>query len=452
MSEKTETVLYILLLIGLIAVMLVLAWFLRVPMALSSEATNWYFAEGCTREGFDTYYCISNPNDTPADVQFNFMLETGEIIRNNEEVEAHSRSTFALNSYVPVGQDVAARITTDEGVIVERVVSFDYHDKWQGVSTVVGANQLQTTFLFAEGTTRDGFEEWLVLQNPNNDIATVNVAYMLGDVTTINGSYQVGAHSRKTVDVNGEVGSNKDVSMRVNSSLPIMAERPMYFDYQGRIQGGTTVIGVPEPATEWHFAEGTTRNGFDEYLCLLNPSGELATVRIDYAFADGSVMEKCYAISPKTRYTVTVRNEVGNNEDVSATVTSDVPVVAERPMYFDYEGNVGGTDVFGSLGLAREFFVPEMATTFGFDCYLSCYNPSGTKGTMEVLFKFDDGSVEAKNYTVSPMSRFTLTFQDEVGQGKNVTCEIETNFPAAIERVVYGGGDGYCLPAYEVTK
>ncbi|MDY6794524.1 MAG: DUF362 domain-containing protein, partial [Actinomycetota bacterium] len=35
--------------------------------------------------------------------------------------------------------------------------------------------------------------------------------------------------------------------------------------------GGHCVTGVGEPSTTWNFAEGSTREGFDEWLCLQNP-------------------------------------------------------------------------------------------------------------------------------------------------------------------------------------
>jgi len=59
----------------------------------------------------------------------------------------------------------------------------------------------------------------------------------------------------------------------VHSSRPIVCERPMYFLYAGAWSGGHCVTGVTAPATDWHFAEGTTREGFDEWLCLQNPQG-----------------------------------------------------------------------------------------------------------------------------------------------------------------------------------
>jgi hypothetical protein len=35
--------------------------------------------------------------------------------------------------------------------------------------------------------------------------------------------------------------------------------------------GGHCESGIREPATVWYLAEGTTREGFDEWLCLQNP-------------------------------------------------------------------------------------------------------------------------------------------------------------------------------------
>ncbi len=69
----------------------------------------------------------------------------------------------------------------------------------------------------------------------------------------------VPARSRATVDVNMDVGAGEDVSCRVTAGQPIVAERPMYFDYHGKWAGGHVAMGTAGPGTEWHFAEGCTR-------------------------------------------------------------------------------------------------------------------------------------------------------------------------------------------------
>ncbi len=64
----------------------------------------------------------------------------------------------------------------------------------------------------------------------------------------------------------------QDVSLKVTSDRGIVAERPMYFDYQGKWTGGHDVLGANAPSKSWYFAEGTTRAGFDQWLCLQNPN------------------------------------------------------------------------------------------------------------------------------------------------------------------------------------
>lgn len=65
--------------------------------------------------------------------------------------------------------------------------------------------------------------------------------------------------SRSTIDVNREVGPGQDVSVRLIADAPIVAERPVYFNYGGVWAGGHDVMGAKSPGTEWHFAEGCTR-------------------------------------------------------------------------------------------------------------------------------------------------------------------------------------------------
>lgn len=39
------------------------------------------------------------------------------------------------------------------------------------------------------------------------------------------------------------VGRGKDVSVKLESSIPVVAERPLYFDYQGQTRGGDCSVG-----------------------------------------------------------------------------------------------------------------------------------------------------------------------------------------------------------------
>jgi hypothetical protein len=97
----------------------------------------------------------------------------------------------------------------------------------------------------------------------------------------------------------------------------------------------------------WFFAEGCTLNNFDEYICIGNPGEENAHVTFRFLLESGNPVEYAVDIEAHKRSTVKVADIVGRNHDVSAQVSSDKPVVAERPMYFNYNGWTGGHDVVG---------------------------------------------------------------------------------------------------------
>jgi hypothetical protein len=156
----------------------------------------------------------------------------------------------------------------------------------------------------------------------------------------------VDPHSRKTLDVVGFVGRGRDVSMHVTSTQPVVAERPMYFDYVG-LTGGSDVIGSTCSSSNWYFAEGATQNGFQEWMSIQNPGDTPATVTITYMLGTGQTIQKAITVGPHARTTIDVNSTVGWGQNVSAQVTSMESVIVERPMYFNDHGWTGGHDVAG---------------------------------------------------------------------------------------------------------
>jgi hypothetical protein len=312
-----------------------------------------------------------------------------------------------------------------------------------GQEVVYATNQLEattpsTTYYFAEGTTRSGFEEWISIQNPNDGEVAVNITYMLENGETVSNDMKVGAHSRSTVSVNDAVGPDRDVSARVQADNLIMAERPMYFDFHGW-PGGHDAIGATSPSRTWYFAEGTTRSGFAEYLTLQNPSGRTADVEVTYVLGDGSIITETVEVGPTTRATVDVNAAVGPGQDVSLVVScDDVAIVAERPMYFDYHGwCTGGHDVMGSTSLDTLWYFAEGTTRAGFDTYLSIQNPFEVNSEVHFDFVLGDGSVVDHDMNVGSTSRQTLNVNDVVGEEKDVSAVVTSSSPILVERPMY---------------
>jgi hypothetical protein len=305
---------------------------------------EWYFAEGCTREGFDTWLCLQNPREEAADVRVDYFLEDGGVLSRHYRVAPWSRGTVKVDCEVGEGHDVAMKVSSSHPVVAERPVYFLYRGMWDGGHNVMGARRPEREWYFAEGCTRTGFNQWLCLLNPGEDVAEAAVTYLTEDGGTVEKLYRLAPHSRFTVNVNDDVARQHDVSTRIASDRPLVVERPMYFLYQSTIDEGSNAMGAVKPGSSWYLAEGCTRPGFDEWICLMNPGEEEAEVLLRFMLEDGTEREHRVKVPGGTRVTVKVNDVVGVGHDVSTEVTSDVPVIVERPMYSLYRGTCPSAD------------------------------------------------------------------------------------------------------------
>lgn len=97
-----------------------------------------------------------------------------------------------------------------------------------------------------------------------------------------------------------------------------------------------------------YLTEGTTRAGYDEWLCIQNPGTAEVEVTITYMLGNGEPKTQAVKVPKLSRYTVSVNDAAGRDQDVSAKVTAPSPVIVERPMYFNTpDGITGGHAVMG---------------------------------------------------------------------------------------------------------
>lgn len=429
---------------------------------VGNVAKDWYFAEGNSLPEFDEWLCVLNPGNRPANYQISFMLDTGEVRTFERSMAPRQRDTVKVKDYISDPHTgVSVKIHSDnQAVVAERPMYFVYKNDnpnymWKGGHNVLGINTLQREWYFAEGTTRfndhDGnrFEQWLCLQNPSDyQTATVVITYMLGTGHNIEKVYHVAPHSRKTIEVATDVGVNQDVSTKVFSDVPIAAERPMYFDYHGFAVDGSDVVGATGPSTTWSFAEGCTRAGFQEWLTIQNPNNVPAECDITYLTGAGKKTSVKRTIQPRKRETVDVLSNVGDNQDVSINMTCDVPVIAERPMYYIYgmDGGKhwnGGDSVVGNPAPSTTYFLAEGTTISNFDTYYTLLNPRDDRScTVAVEYIFGDGTAHREQYSVAPHTRLTINVRDAINRQANVSGSIVADFPIVIERPMYFDYDG----------
>ena len=451
--------------VGLLVFGLIAVFMLPSSAPADNSSQDWYFAEGNTLPEFDTYILLYNSGDQTSDAELEFMLDNGEVTTLEVTIGPYEYTNVSLKDQVEgIHDGVSTHVHVDSSaVICERPIYFNYHGVWPGGHNVVGLNVPRKEFYFAEGTTRsnpeDGsFDTWLTIMNPNNTDAGVAVSYMLATGENVVKEHMVAAHSRKTVYVNDDIGPNQDISMIVKSDIPIVAERPMYFDYHGSILGGTTVIGAEAPGTDWYFAEGTTRAGYHEYICIENPNQDQANVSIKYLLDDGDVVETTKSVQPRSRYTVRVSGDVAEGRDVSAVVSANMPVVCERPIYFVKEyGRDGGTDCLGFQELSKKYVAQDDVRPLVTSTYFTILNPGDTAGTLNAQYRLHYGPVIEKEYALKAHSRTTINLFDVVEEGVGAIMYFSSDTPIAIEEpeyIMYFGNksSGSCIPAYAVPQ
>jgi hypothetical protein len=188
----------------------------------------------------------------------------------------------------------------------------------------------------------------------------------------------------------------------------VVAARTLVFGTAG--QGATVTSGVTGGGTTQYFAEGSTANGFEEYLSVLNPgSGGAAQVRVTFYGGAGTVLgTRTLSVAAQGRGSIAV-NGVTHASAVAAVVTSDVPVVAERAMYMgDPNSDTGGgTDVFATAA-ARGWAFAAGDTSGGQKEFLTLLNPSGTGTSVVATWYEASGQIVQQTYSVRAHARLTV--------------------------------------------
>ncbi len=331
--------------------------------SIGTENTSlaWFFAEGYTGGSFDTWVLLQNPNAAQASVNLNFMRPDGGVINRTITVEANSRQSVHVDEIPGLeSTDVSTEVTSDIPIVAERSMYFNYQGK-DGGSNTIGASAPSNKWLFAEGYTGDSFDTWLLLQNPNDGAVNVDLDFMRPDGSIIKKSVNVPGRRRYSLHVDEIAGlESTEVSTEINSDLPVVAERSMYFNYEGSKKGGHVTIGATEPRDEWYLAEGYTGGDFDDYVLLLNPGDTVAQINVVFMRPDGVEVNQDVSLAAHSRFTIHVDNVPQlQSTEVSTKITSDNPIVVERAEYFNFRGLKDGSVSIGAYEPSTTWYFAE---------------------------------------------------------------------------------------------
>jgi hypothetical protein len=98
----------------------------HVTLGATTPSDQWYFAEGCTRPGFDAWLCVMNPQTETALVDISFLTPGGQEAHITDPLPPLSRYTINVAEVVGEDLDVSMVVESDLAVVAERPMYFGY--------------------------------------------------------------------------------------------------------------------------------------------------------------------------------------------------------------------------------------------------------------------------------------------------------------------------------------
>lgn len=343
----------------------------RATAPCSTTASNtWSFPWGVTARGSRELLVFMNP--FPDDATVDIAFATDEGVRDtarfrNFIVPGRSVVGAYIDEDVTRKAQVSAQVTVGGGrLIVDRIQTFDGTDGRAGITLALGIPTPALTWAFPIGDKTGGVTEQVVVYNPTDDVAEVEVEARLDDPTasippepfalTISpGRYSI-------IDLRAEDRVPADVGhaviVRSLNAVPVAAERVLVAAEPSPRRGVGVSSGSPVAAPTWYFPGGGPTEERDEYLVLLNLGGADVTYSVT-GFSAGQTL----AIQDLQQLTLPAGGRVvirlGDHiarADLPVVVTADGPIVAERGLY-----RVGGGGISLAIGipLAKDIVVPD---------------------------------------------------------------------------------------------
>lgn len=253
---------------------------LSTTACASAAGTTWYAADGATTVDASSALVVFNPFPDDASVTVTFATEEGprtpQSLRNYV-VPARSVRVIDVDETVLRNTLVSSTVTAGSGrVVVGRLQTYNQPPR-RGLVAGLVSPYAGTDWWFANGRKGAGIAERVVLYNPTEDEATVDITVFPSEaaaepVAPI--SVTLAPTSSQVVDIaaNEAVPEGVHSILVASTDVPIVAERSFDLTGEGR-QATTDQVGSPLIASSWYSVTGAPDGG-GSTLTVANPTGE----------------------------------------------------------------------------------------------------------------------------------------------------------------------------------
>ena len=292
---------------------------------------------------------------------------------------------------------------------------------------------LISTQYFPEGETGSGVLDQIDLVNPNAETTHAQIRLLTATGWTTVNRYSLPPHARLSVDVAPLVGGDQRVAAVVQADRALVSGRRI----ARTDAAGSYSVGTVAPSKQWYFADGYTVGSFRELLRVLNPSGRVATIHLHLVSDQGTTKDVDFQAGPSSRVGLTVGDLLAGKA-ISATISSDVAVVAERTEVFG-TGNEGLTTAVGATApLTAQYLDPGHLPARA-QAHLALYNPLGADAKVNIALLNAKGvTTRTVQMSVKAGRRATLDLQARYGTA-NLGARITSDTGVVAEKVSYFG-------------
>jgi hypothetical protein len=388
----------------------------RVIMCGRSVMSNWFTYWGW--DGDDSHIVSRN----------GYTLQHGQSLEGAENPDAMVQSFVNNCDAVPEGTspvmffkfcfvDFSGDNLTELQGIVNRVIQVA-HD--HGLRLIIGNALPQITATPELVNEHRAYNAWLVERA--KQISNIWIYDMYGVLSNSSGALKP---EYQTVDSHpNDAGYN--------------ALDATYFPFLDSLFGSAPSPPPPQVNRSWYFAEGTTAYGFEEFICIQNPTVNEAIVQATYMLPEGKGEQAGvpFRLAAGTRTTINV-GDIIKDSDVSIRVDSDQDIICERSMYWN--NRIEGTDSIGVMEPSTTWLLSEGCTAFGFEEYLCIQNPAASAATVNITYNTTTGPVSRQPLRVPAKSRQTIRVNDEV-EPTNVSTVVNSDEQIIAERAMYWDG------------
>jgi len=435
----------------------------------------WHFAEGNSRNGFETFFTLLNLSDQPAGVTAYYNRDDGIRLTQWIGIEPHAR--LSLNANDIVGQRAfGASFLADQDIVVERTTAWGPGQN--GETTVGFAPNGKLAWHFAEGTTRGRATTYFVTQNLTDAPALVSANFTRDDGAIAKRQYELAPRARDAFRVNDllpdtafAASFTADQDVVIERTIMTEGERPptvkrsqedkgpnvfpngrtderdaMARNTNGIFGGlGYLAAGADPGSRTWEFAEGSTRLPYSTTFVLFNPGQRETYARLLFRLEKGGTAKHAVLVPAMSRVAFDPRDVVPAS-DFATSISSDFPIIAERAY------SSGGDGLYGVLGYtagsrltldSRSWYFAEGNTTNQIEMFFVLYNLSAQPAEVRGTYFPDGGPARDQTLTLPAGARLAVRANDTVPGGFFATRFV-ANQDIMVERTLYlPGGSGF---------